>query len=538
MDWREQSYPLWMQPADIFETRSLSTLVLHHKLYDTLAAMAAALGKNADEIRLWSGRAKVVADAINRYLWIPESGYYSSFLYPKVMGGLATDKSDNLGEILAVLFGVAGRDKAAGLVASIPVVHFGVPCIYPQQPHANPYHNKAIWPFVEAYYACAGASVGNEAAVDLALRSMVRASAMFLTHKENFSYDKGHANDTAINSDRQLWSVAGYLALVQRVLFGMHLDETGIAFSPVVPEIVKGPLTLSNFHYRGMDLEITVTGNGESVSNFLLDGIEQKEARLPASLIGFHRVEIALERKFTNSRINERPIRDIAPMETEVSVKLSTDSVAALSWKDVKNAVSYRVFRDGKLADTVTDTVWSDPVNLADAAAVYAVQAVDSNGIEANLSAYALAIPPAARLQLEAEEAQGDVSNIQNKYKGFSGTGYYKTLNQTNDILSFHVDLPSDGKWWIRFRYANGNGPINTDNKCAVRSVLFDGNMTGTVVMPQRGKWTDWGFSSFLFVDAKKGTHTLDLVYRDWDENMNRKVNYAFVDYLELVRCR
>src|SRR6185295_1194044 len=47
LDWREQSYPRWMQPADIYQSEALGTNAVHHGAYRVLAAMARELGEPA-----------------------------------------------------------------------------------------------------------------------------------------------------------------------------------------------------------------------------------------------------------------------------------------------------------------------------------------------------------------------------------------------------------------------------------------------------------------------------------------------------------
>ncbi|MFN4217004.1 MAG: hypothetical protein ACK4HQ_06365, partial [Brevinematales bacterium] len=87
----------------------------------------------------------------------------------------------------------------------------------------------------------------------------------------------------------------------------------------------------------------------------------------------------------------------------------------------------------------------------------------------------------------------------------------------------------------IRFRYANGNGPINTDNRCGIRTLLVDNKEAGVIVFPQRGTWTEWGYSSYLLVSLPKGKHTLTLVKHPLDDNMNGKINQAALDTIELI---
>ena len=67
--------------------------------------------------------------------------------------------------------------------------------------------------------AGAGADAGNTSAVQHGLDANTRAAALFLTNKENMVAATGHYEGTALNSDRQLWSVAGTLAGTYRVLF-------------------------------------------------------------------------------------------------------------------------------------------------------------------------------------------------------------------------------------------------------------------------------------------------------------------------------
>jgi hypothetical protein len=101
------------------------------------------------------------------------------------------------------------------------------------------------------------------------------------------------------------------------------------------------------------------------------------------------------------------------------------------------------------------------------------------------------------------------------------------------------VQAPATGRYALDFRYANGNGPINTSNKCAFRTLRdAAGRQLGTAVFPQRGvdEWSDWGFSNPIIVELPKGTHTLTLVYEPANENMNGEVNQAMLDYVRLTR--
>ena len=56
LDWREQTYPRWMKPADIAESFSSGTNVVHYAALEILAKMAESLGKKDDSV-MWKNYA-------------------------------------------------------------------------------------------------------------------------------------------------------------------------------------------------------------------------------------------------------------------------------------------------------------------------------------------------------------------------------------------------------------------------------------------------------------------------------------------------
>ena len=118
---------------------------------------------------------------------------------------------------------------------------------------------------------------------------------------------------------------------------------------------------------------------------------------------------------------------------------------------------------------------------------------------------------------------------------GFSGDGFVE-IDRNTKPEGVEVKVPVDGVWTLAYRYANGNGPVNTENKAALRTLLVDGQKVGTVVLPQRGvgNWDDWGITNILPVTLKAGTHTVTIEYLPEDENMNIQTNHALLDRLIL----
>jgi hypothetical protein len=79
---------------------------------------------------------------------------------------------------------------------------------------------------------------------------------------------------------------------------------------------------------------------------------------------------------------------------------------------------------------------------------------------------------------------------------------------------------------------------VNTENKCAIRTLELNGKFAGTIVLPQRGRqeWSNWGYSNAVKLKLVKGTHTLTIRLAGYNDNMNGETNQAMVDNLRVIR--
>ena len=272
IDWRQQSYPRWMECADIYDSMCLGTNMVHYMALVSAAEMA-DLCNDPEFAETCRGQAADLKEAINTHLWMEDTGYYAQYLAGRNQDLLYT-KSETLGQALSILYGVAEGERADILSESMPVVDFGAPVFYPWIPDIPPYHNRAVWPFVQAYWMQACAKTGNESGVLHGIGSLYRAAAMYATHKENFVADDGNWKGTQINSSNMLWSLSGALSITYRVLLGMNWESDALIFAPVVPEKMAGVRKIENFPYRGVVLDIEVSGYGDSIKSFELDGVK------------------------------------------------------------------------------------------------------------------------------------------------------------------------------------------------------------------------------------------------------------------------
>jgi hypothetical protein len=525
LDWREQTYPDWMQPADIFESQCLGTNAVHYQANTILSLMAEALNDKAtaEKHRLI---AATINQGINKHLWIADKKYYGQFLYGRNFD-ILSPKSEALGEALCVLYDITDSKRQKEVVASVPLNGFGVPCIYPQIPNIPPYHNNAVWPFVQSYWALAAAKAGNENAVLHSIASITRPAALFLTNKENFVASSGDYASTQINSDNMLWSLSGNIAMIYKVLFGMQFETNGLVFKPFVPEILNGTRTLKNFTYRGATLDITMNGFGNSIKSITMDGKQLKGAQVAPSLQGRHDVTITLANNKIGGTINVLP-EQVAP---QTPVVISNGS--SVSWNNIGDLHTYKVIANGKVVSTQRDTVYV--FKEGDFHEVQVI-AVDKLGYESFASEPLMITPDRNVLKLEAEKS---ASHLENKYQGFSGDGYVKTDINGHKTIHFKLAVAEGGTYAIDFRYANGNGPVNTENKCAIRALLVDDKRISTIVLPQRGKeeWSDWGYTNSVTTNLPSGDHKITLTYDgQYNVNMNGEINEAVIDYVRLVR--
>jgi len=527
LDWREQTYPRWMQPVDIFESKNLGTNALHYQALN-VASMMAELMHEGQTSTKYSQLAGELKKAINTRLWIPGKNYYGQYLYGREYQMLSP-RSEALGEALCVVFDIADEARQKKLVQHVPVVNYGVPCIYPQIGDIPPYHNNAVWPFVQTYWMWAGAKAGNEESVLHSMAAIYRAGAMFLTNKENFVADNGDYAGTQINSSNMLWSLSGNISIVHKVLFGIRFEEGGLHFEPFIPKVLSGVRKLTNFKYRKAILDIELSGYGNRIAKFVVDGKTQKSHFIPSSLTGKHTLSILL----ANTDFEKQPINLVQNEFTPLTPIVKYEN-NRLSWQPIEGTAVYRIMKNGLPLEETTASTFTIPTNES---GEFQVMAVDKNGIESFASEPLHVYPDKAIQQIEVEKV---LTPSTLPYHGYSGTGFVEISRFANRKITMEIEVPSTGTYAIDWHYSNGNGPTNTENKCAIRTLFADGIRLGAQIFPQRGiaEWSNWGYSNAVQVQLKSGKHTLKLEFMPENDNMNIEVNQAMLDYVRIIKIQ
>ena len=186
-----------------------------------------------------------------------------------------------------------------------------------------------------------------------------------------------------------------------------------------------------------------------------------------------------------------------------------------ITWSATAGATRYVVYRNGIPLTRTTAT--SVPVEVRHVLSEYQVLAIDADGDESFLS------EPVRIIGGNGEQlVKPSGLALEHRYTGFSGSGYLSLTSQQNLTMTIDIDVPRAGTYAIDARYANGSGPVNTEDKVAVRTLVVDSDTAGVLVMPQRGTnlWTEWGWTNPLRAMLTAGHHTLTLVFTPMDVNI------------------
>lgn len=538
IDWREQSYPKWMQTADIAQSVAMNTNMVYAASLQVLSDMAARLGKKA-EAEQYAACAEEVRKKINDTFWIDDKGYYGMYLYGQDFP-VMNPRAETLGESLSILYDIAPADRARRITESNPVTPFGAAIFFPQIADMPSYHNNALWPFVSSYWALANAKAGNEEGTLEAIGAVVRPAALFATNKENFNLDNGDIF-TELNSSNMLWSLSGNLALTQQILFGIHFEAEGLRIAPFVPEALADRRTLENFPYRGARLDITVEGYGSEVRSLTLNGksldpaavIPAKELRKGGNIV-VRMADNAIAPMKVNRRANLK-----APL-TPLTRFAEIGGRKVLEWNPIEYIAAYEVLHDGKSVGITRQTLW--PVDVE---GTWQVVGIASDGTRS------FASQPISNRRQVWVQPEGEVRAMVSPevsyqpgtaIEGYTGSGFAETDHARRKVTFRLPERLESGLYSAALRYANGNGPVNTENKAAVRTIAVGGGPVAgpfTVVMPHRGvgNWFDWGLSNSVKLRLSPDDKTVEVEFiPERDENMNLSTNHALIDALILTR--
>ena len=264
----------------------LSTNCLYYGAQLALAAMSEALGHPVQAASFRSD-AEHLRTAIDRHLWRADAGTYAYLVHGEgTRAGHVDTSQEGAGLALAILLGVADSRRAVQILDSTHWQPYGIVNVWPHFPRFDDghpgRHNVMVWPMVHGLYGQAAADAGRPEPFALAtdtLADLVTASGGFyeLYDSVTGAVDggwqggaSGHA-DHFVSQPDQTWSATAYLRLIHDGLFGLTFADGSLRLSPCLPSD-WGTVSLRGLRYRGMTLDVTLSGGGTRVRECTVDG--------------------------------------------------------------------------------------------------------------------------------------------------------------------------------------------------------------------------------------------------------------------------
>lgn len=545
LDWREQTYPLWTSnnPLPIALSKALSVNVLNYWLLK-ITSECADLKQNKEISLKYSQWAEKLKATINTHFFDKTSGLYSAYLISDGLHNIRVKRYDLLGNSLAILLGIADTEQSESVLTNYPIGPHGPSVVWPQERNVPIYHNQAIWPFVTAYWIKAACKQNRSSAVNHGVLTMHRLTALNLSNMENYDFVSGQAEikgsglniGPTVNSRHQLWSVAGYLSMVQSELFGLQTTMEGMRFAPyITAELHKelfastDKLEFRNFDYRGKQNSLTVhlpainketkgayeikmvSFNGQNVgkeyiSTNKMQATNHWDVYLQVAKTNIQQLEKLKIVDVNNERLLYTPA--MPEWDTQKNKGITIEEACLklhFTHPDIAK-VTFNIYRDGKcVASNINQTSWHD-LSTKDYQTVaygYAIEAVD------NLTGTVSHLSPINRFFNSEKTYTLSAVEMQNQGGTLVDSHHFEGWGKSSHSLSTEFAVNNDGRYVINTEFANGSGPINTGITCSVKRIILKESgkeiIAGYLIMPQSGNWKRWDKSTPFIVQLKAG---------------------------------
>lgn len=556
IDWRENSYPRWVDPVFIANSYALGTNNLFLSAFNIEANLAQILNKPQEKISLWQSRVQLLKEEIKNHFWIKERGYFADYILNNIFD-YRYEGYETLGNALSVLNSVNNEEISSFEKESILSGKYGMPVFAPQLSNVKPYHNNGVWPFVQAYYALACRKLNKPYLVQNEFKTMMAAAKKFKTFKENY-VATDFSPDTQTNSDRQLWSDAGFLAYFYKILFGIQYTTEGLSINPYIFMDFGSPVVLQNFDFLQHKINITVTGKGDKITSYLVNGIEvSPDYVIPYSSNENLNIFLKMEESETfvkNSKAPEKrsdsyeatdfsPIIPIVSLEAEGSSQLlewrqknPKGFVVLKNFKPFKktNEREFKIKPSSKLEIySVISPSESENIPLLPGTPVRCESTKNTTLIEAEkcfikggtLYQESAVTESTAKLSYQLEQT---VSNFNSYVKNWG--------SEIDDEICFKFTAKKAGMYAVDFRFQNGHGPVNTGEKCAVSALYVNGEREASIPLPQLGNWTSWNFSAPVLVYFEKGDNSISLKIDQHCYTQRNRLNPVNIDLCRISK--
>lgn len=575
LDWREQSYPEWVADdvVHLGMSKSLSTNVAHYALLSFTAELARRVGDTQDQAR-YADWANSLKNAINEHLWLEDEGQYSAFIVTS-LDQAPSYRFDLLGSALAIITGVASQNQAERIISTYPLLPYGPSVQWPQLRDVPIYHNRGIWPFVTAYALRAARRIEHPTMVNHLMESLLKGVALNLSNMENLDAGTGLAfaedgtlSGPVVNSQRQLWSVAGTLSLFHELLFGLKTELDGLRVVPWITEYARqtvlggaSQISLNGLYWQERSLNVTIRFAVEDLQNMpnnieidsplvwtasevLLNGNSLASNNLIEALPLETSNLLEITVQSSNARGASLSVRSVDPSDDEQYFAPRTPVISSASRTATGVSLSLHlngegegrtlnIYRDGTLIASGLNPLntWIDQQAPLQQSLCYTAELVSIRSGTRSQRAQ----PWCVWTQIDTLYA-GDFTAQGGSRVDEYGRIHYQAWGNPEDLLSIEWTATRSGPAFLQAEYGNGAGAINTGITCAVKRLdlvsLPDGQVLdgGYLMMPHLGRWDRWSGSNFIEVNLTEG-HQYRLIIREDDFAFNMSYLEHFASY-------
>ena len=552
LDWREQTYAPWIVEdlSTMASAKALSTNVSHYQALRLAGELALEFNEplNATKFNQWADELK---GAINKKLWLPSKGLYSS-LTAGHFDGAVMAKFDWLGQSLAIVSGIASEQQTQAILNNYPHGPMGAPVIFPQQPDAPVYHNRAIWPFVTSYGLKAAKLAKHTAVANAAMDTLIRTAALNLSNMENLEWltaqpmyldeARPKLSGPVINSNYQLWSVAGYLNLVVENVFGLTTTKQGLTVSPFITTALRNKrfaeqevISLNNMAWLGKSFNVDIkfpvqrksTAQGYySIESVLLNGESVSTAISAQELTAGSVITVQLGKVIednsrltaVSSQVAKFDKNVYAPRTPKVQKAITQEGGLKfiLEPTDSDNhEVKYNLYKDGQL---ILERVEAGKL-IAPNSASNSCFSISSSFTSGTQSHHSKPICFGNAQQIFANDKRITSNKAVSAASDLIDATHIANFGAPTDTLTISdIAISEAGQYSIQFEYVNASNSIGQGVTNGVKQLVISNNNkvipTKIIQLPhtliKQGK-SITGLSTPAIVDLTPGTLSIDV---------------------------
>jgi len=291
--------------------KCLSTNAIYLGAYQSLMQMAKQLKESQSVVQSYQQKADQLKANMLKHLYDRKN---NKLYYLIDQNGKVDTSQEGLGISFAILFGVLEGETARNLIQNARVSKYGITSIYPDFPRYSAEkpgrHNNIVWPMVNGFFAKAAKQSKSYQTFSNELFNLTHLALDEDKGDYNFRevynpytgvpdggfqhHEKERPDFHWVSSKLQSWSATAYLDMVLDGIFGLKLNPDKLQFQPYLPEGVN-QIRLKDLNYRKCTLDISISGKGNAIKSFTLDGQPQANYQIASNLIGPHKIAITLE---------------------------------------------------------------------------------------------------------------------------------------------------------------------------------------------------------------------------------------------------